>query len=76
MGPGGMDALVRLGGGDMRKTLNILQVVTGAMQRSLKLPLFTLCKAFHCIAFVSVQGAASSVDHSKDVLSSSSRRVI
>lgn len=26
LGTGGMDALVRLGGGDMRRTLNILQV--------------------------------------------------
>lgn len=26
MGPGGMDALVTLGAGDMRRTLNILQV--------------------------------------------------
>jgi DNA polymerase III delta prime subunit len=27
MGPGGMEALIRLGAGDMRRTLNILQVV-------------------------------------------------
>ena len=30
MGPGGMDALVALGGGDMRRSLNILQVCVGA----------------------------------------------
>ena len=29
MGPGGMDALVALGGGDMRRSLNILQVCGG-----------------------------------------------
>jgi hypothetical protein len=29
LGPGGMDALVTLGGGDMRRTLNILQVIIG-----------------------------------------------
>ena len=30
MGPGGMDALVALGGGDMRRSLNILQVCVWA----------------------------------------------
>jgi hypothetical protein len=30
LGPGGMDALITLGGGDMRRTLNILQVGTAA----------------------------------------------
>ena len=32
LGAGGMDALIRLGGGDMRRTLNILQVRCGQQQ--------------------------------------------
>jgi hypothetical protein len=33
MGPGGMDALIRLGCGDMRRTLNILQGCCGVGAR-------------------------------------------
>jgi DNA polymerase III delta prime subunit len=35
MGPGGMDALVALGGGDMRRSLNILQVRAALVARLL-----------------------------------------